>query len=204
MKIKLKNKTKTVFTVYIENEIWGTLPGRVLRFFSIFPDRENILPDEKKNELIQEIEKYHWNKLLNFLTYRERSVWECRNYLQQQQLSSPSIEKLLKKAMEKNFVNDKRFAEMYVQDLISKDRNEKQIRSKLMEKHIPQNLLETVISEQITSEQKSDILDANYKKAVSRFSCLPEEKRKEKILNYLTRKGFSYWEIKQEMEEEGY
>ena len=203
MKVKTKNKTKTIFIVSIDEEIWGTLPGRVLRFFSVLPDRENDIPDIKKTEIINEIEKYNWDKLLNFLAYRERSIWECKNFLKQQFLPSNVIEKLVKKAVENNFVNDERFAEMYVQDLIAKNKNENQIRSKLISKHISENVIEKNISEKLSSNNKKEILSANFKKAINRFYNLPTEKRKEKILNYLTRKGFSYWDVKQKMDEEG-
>ncbi|MCF7792899.1 MAG: RecX family transcriptional regulator [Candidatus Cloacimonetes bacterium] len=204
MKVRTKNKTKTIFIVSIDEEIWGTLPARVLRFFSILPDRENDIPDIKKADIINEIEIFNWDKLLNFLAYRERSIWECKNFLKQQFLPSQLIEKLLKKAVEKNFVNDERFAEMYVQDLTSKNKNERQIRSKLIAKHIPENVAEKVISENFSVKNKEQVLSVNYQKAVSKFYSLPTQKRKEKILNYLTRKGFSYWDVKQKMDEEGY
>jgi len=114
MKINLQNKTKTIFIVSIDDEIWGILPARILRFFSIYPGQENHLPDENKTKLIREIENFNWEKLLNFLAYRERSLWECKNFLKQQLLSSSLIEELLKKAIELNFVNDERFAQIYV------------------------------------------------------------------------------------------
>lgn len=204
MRILLKSRSKNIFLVYINNEIWGTLPGRVLRFFSILPDQENILDDEKKNELTAEIEKYNWDKLLHFLAYRERSVWECKNFLKQQFLPSSIVKNLMTKAIEKNYVNDERFTEIYVQDLIIKKRNKKQIRVKLMEKHIPENIINSAISKHFDEQTEAEILSANFQKARQRYDSLPAEKRKEKILNYLTAKGFSYSEIKQTMEKVGY
>lgn len=202
MKINLQNKTKTIFIVSIDDEIWGILPGRILRFFSIFPGQENHLPEENKAKLIGEIEKFNWEKLLNFLAYRERSVWECKNFLEQQFLATSLIEKLVNKARELRFVDDDRFARMYVRDLIAKSKNQKQIRSKLFEKHVPEKIVDSAISQNFSLQNKQQILKDNFTKAFRRFSDLPADTKKDKILNYLTRKGFSYGEVKELMEKE--
>jgi regulatory protein len=202
MQIQLKSKTKTVFVVSIDNEIWGILPARILQFFSLLPEGKNELTEDRKNDLILDLEKYAWDRFLNFLTYRERSVEECSIFLKILPLHSILSEKLLQKAIDRNFVNDDRFADLYVQDLIAKNRSQRQIRTKLIEKHINNTLIEKYLSEHFSSEQKKTILDVNFMKAVNRFYRVPEKKRKEKILNYLTRKGFTYSEVKQKLDEE--
>ena len=204
MKIQLKNRSKNIFIVYIDNEIRGTLPGRVLRFFSLLPEMENDLPAERKEELLAEIDKFNWNKLLNFLSYRERSEWECRCFLKDNFLPLPLIEKLVDKAVSSNLIDDVRFAEIYVQDLLAKKKSKNQIKAKLIEKHLSESLIAEVLERYCTEQQKEEILLVNFDKAAGRFSSLPAEIRKEKILNYLVRKGFSYGEIKQKMDEEGY
>ena len=194
--------TKTVFIISINNEIWGILPAKILRFFSLHPDIENDLPESEMDRIIQEIEKYSWDKFLNFIFYRERSVWEGSNFLKQLPLHTNLIEKLIQKVIQSNYLNDERFAGMYVEDLIAKNRSKRQIRSKLIEKHINENIIENVLSEHFTKQQNEQILKANFHKAINRFYHLPAKKRKEKILNYLTRKGFSYWEVKEKLDEE--
>ena len=203
MKIQLKSRSKTVFSVSIDNETWGILPSRILQFFSLHPENENELSQDRLNDLIDEIEKYSWDKLLNFLTYRERSVWECSDYLKQLPLHFSLSDKLIQKAKQSSLLDDERFAEMYVLDLIAKNRSGMQIRSKLIEKHISEDIIEKVFSEHFSGKQSEQILSANFRKAINRFHNLPFESRKEKILNYLTRKGFSYLEVKEKLDEEG-
>jgi len=202
MKIQLKSKSKTVFIVSIDDVNWGILPVRILQFFSLHPDGKNELPEDRMNDLLLDIEKYAWDRFLNYLTYRERSVWECSNFLKQLPLHPNLNEKLLQKALDSKFVNDERFADLYVQDLIAQNRTKLQIRSKLIEKHICKDFIEKNLSEHFTKEQNDKILEANFKKAVNRFYNVPSGKRKEKILNYLTRKGFSFSEVKQKLDEE--
>ncbi len=201
MKFRIKNKTKTIFVVQTDNDIWGILPIKILHFFSLSPKNEVELSNEKEAELFSEIEKFAWNKLLNFLSFRERSIWECNYFLKQLPLKSEIAEKLISKAVSMNFVNDKRFAEIYTEDLIEKDKNEKEIKQKLFEKHIPEVMINSVLSKLLTPQKKEEILIKNIEKALARFVQYKGRERREKILNYLSRKGFSYWEVKEKIEE---
>ena len=201
MKIRIKSKTKTIFIVYTDSENWGILPLRILQIFSIYPGKETTLENEHLKELLLEIEKFAWDKLLNFLTYRERSRWEAKNYLKQLPLKNSICEKLVTKAVTKDFINDCRFTELYIEDLIEKDKNEKDIKQKLFEKHIPEVMINSMLSELFTPQKKEEVLIKNIEKALARFVQYKGRERREKILNYLSRKGFSYGEVKEKLEE---
>jgi SOS response regulatory protein OraA/RecX len=201
MKIKLKTKTKATHIVSVDEEIWGILPAKILRFFSLHPDIENDLPETENNKILMEIEKYSWDRLLNFITYRERSTWECKNFLKLLPLKSDLIEKLLAKAIELDFVKDERFAEMLVSDLLQKGKSRQEIKNKLYEKRVNSEIIENTLNEQFSSDVEDDLLNINLDRAIRKYFSLPSQKRKEKILNYLTRKGFSYWQVKEKMEE---
>jgi regulatory protein len=200
MKIRIKSKTKTIFIVYTDSENRGILPLRILQIFSIYPGKETTLTNEQLKELLLEIEKFAWDKLLNFLTYRERSCWEAKNYLKQLPLKNSICEKLVTKAVTKDFINDHRFTELYIEDLIEKDKNEKEIKQKLFEKHIPEVMINSILSELFTPQKKEEVLIKNIEKALARFVHYKGRERREKILNYMSRKGFSYGEVKEKLE----
>ncbi len=200
MKIKIKSKSKTISFVFADDEIWGILPDKILHFFSLNSQTELNLKSWR--ELQHEIEKFAWDKLLNFLSYRERSVGECRSYLKQLPLETNLIGKLIHKAISFNYVNDSRFAELFVESLIEKNKNVREIKNKLIEKQINEKLINETI-EKIYSPQKQDeILTINVKKTLLRFSKFSDEEIIKKTLNYLTRRGFPYWEVKEKLEEE--
>lgn len=201
MKIRIKSKTKTIFIVYADNEIWGILSYKILQIFSIYPERETIITKEQSKELLLEIDKFAWDKLLNFLTFRERSCWEAKSYLKQLPLKNIICEKLVTKAISADFINDRRFAELYIEDLIEKSKNEKEIKQKLFEKHIPEVMIKSMLSLLFTPQKKEEILIKNIEKALARFVQYRGRERREKILNYLSRKGFSYGEVKEKLEE---
>ena len=201
MKIRIKSKTKTIFIVYADNGIWGILPLNILQIFSIYPDKKTTITNELSKELFSEIEKYAWDKLLNFITYRERSCWEAKNYLNQLPLKKSICEKLVTKSISMNFINDHRFAELYTEDLIEKGKNEKEIKQKLFEKHVPENIINAMLIKLLTPQKKEEVLIKNIEKALTRFIQYKGRERREKILNYLSRKGFSYGEVKEKLEE---
>ena len=201
MKIKIKSKSKTISFVFADDEIWGILPDKILHFFSLNSHTQIDLNLKKWRELKKEIEKFAWNKLLNFLSYQERSVGECKNYLKQIPLKTNLIEKLVQKAMSFNYINDSRFAELFVESLIGKNKNIREIKNKLFEKQIIEKIINETIAKVYSKEKQDEILAINVEKALMRFSKFSDKEKIEKTLNYLTRRGFSYWEVKEKVEE---
>ena len=201
MKIKIKSKSKTISFVFADDEIWGILPDKILYFFSLNSHTQIDLNLKKWRELKKEIEKFAWNKLLNFLSYQERSVGECKNYLKQIPLKTNLIEKLVQKAMSFNYINDSRFAELFVESLIGKNKNIREIKNKLFEKQIIEKIINETIAKVYSKEKQDEILAINVEKALMRFSKFSDKEKIEKTLNYLTRRGFSYWEVKEKLEE---
>ena len=173
MKVRTKNKSKTIYIVFIDEEIWGILPKKVLHFFSLATEKEARLSKEEIIKLLIEIEKYAWDKLLNYLSYQERSVWECKNYLKQLPVKENLTEKLVVEAIKANYVNDQRFAELYVEHLINKGKNPREIKSKLLTKHIDDGIINEVILNYFTPEKQEEILNLNIMKALTRYSKYP-------------------------------
>ena len=202
MKIKIKNKSKTISFVFANDEIWGILPKKILHFFSLNSQTQVELNNEKCRELQHEIEKFAWDKLLNFLSYQERSVGECKNYLKQLPVEMNFMEKLVQKAISFNYVNDSRFAELFVESLIGKNKNVLEIKNKLFEKQISEKIINETIAKIYSKEKQDEILTINVKKALLRYSKLPDEEKIDKTLSYLTRRGFPYWEVKDKLEKE--
>ncbi len=202
MKIKIKDKSKTISFVFANDEIWGILPKKILHFFSLNSQTQIELNNKKWRELQQEIEKFAWDKLLNFLSYQERSVGECKNYLERLPLETNLIEKLAQKAISFNYVDDSRFAVLFVESLIGKNKNVLEIKNKLFEKQIKEKIICETIEKVYSKEKQDEILTINVKKALLRYSKFPDEEKIEKTLTYLTRRGFSYWEVKDKLEEE--
>ena len=202
MKLKTIKRTKTTSIVLANDEYWGILPDKILHFYC----KEKLdyfeLSDEAAAKLLEEIKKQSWNKLLDFLAYRERSLGECSEFLSKRIFLKQELQPvLLRKAVSLNFINDSRFAEMLTEDLIRNSKSRVEIKNKLYAKKIKEEIISNILQKKLNSKIINEILEANIIKAKGRFSNLNKKERDEKILNYLTRKGFTYWEVKEKLGE---
>ncbi len=201
MKFRIKNKSKKIFIVYSEEKLWGILPEKILPFFSFDLKEEVELSKEKSEELKKYITEYANGRLLNFLSFRERSKWECKFFLKQLPLAEEFSEELLKKARSNNLIDDERFAEIYIDHLIGKGKNATESKNKLFEKHISGEIIMEVISAKYSAEIEEDILTKNAEKVLTRYSKFQGKERIEKCLNYLTGRGFSYYDAREKIHE---
>jgi len=202
MKLKTIKRTKTTSIVLDIDEYWGILQDKILHFYCKGQLEYFELSDEDAAKLLEEIKKQSWNKLLDYLAYRERSLGECNEFLSKKIFLKQELQsELLEKAVSLNFINDNRFAEMLTDDLIRNSKSKVEITNKLYAKKINENIISNILQKKIDSKTANEILEANFKKAKRRFSNLRKKERNEKILNYLTRKGFTYWEVKEKLGE---
>ena len=202
MKLKTIKRTKTTSIVLAYDEYWGILPDKILHFYCKGQLDYFELNDEETVKLLEEINKRSWNKLLDYLAYRERSFGECSEFLSKKIFLKKELQPtLLEKAVSLNFINDARFAEMLTEDLIRNSKSRVEIKNKLYAKRINENIISNILQKKFDSKIADEVLEANLNKAKRRFSNLKENERNEKILNYLTRKGFTYWEVKEKLGE---
>ncbi len=155
-------------------------------------DSEFSISDEEYEKLISEIVNYAWNRLLNYLTYRERSVAECRNYLKNLPLNEKYIQALIDKAQKYNYLNESRFAELLVSSLINRKKSLPEIKNALFQKQIENDLTESLIAKLYDRDTKKEILRAMVEKAIKRYPESDSYKDYQKCIAFLMRKGFHY------------
>jgi len=200
MKLKTIKRTKTTSIVLASDEYWGILPDKILHFYCKDQLEYFELSEEDTAKLLEEINKQSWNKLLDYLAYRERSFGECSEFLSKKIFLKKELQSaLLEKAISLNFINDNRFAEMLTNDLIRNSKSRVEIKNKLYSKKINENIISSILQKKFDSKIANKILEENINKAKRRFSNLKKNEQNDKILNYLTRKGFAYWEVKEKL-----
>ncbi|MBT4576684.1 MAG: hypothetical protein HOB92_09500 [Candidatus Cloacimonetes bacterium] len=200
MKLKTIKRTKTTSIVLANDEYWGILPDKILHFYCKGQLDYFEVTNEDAAKLLEEINKQSWNKLLDHLAYRERSLGECKEFLSNKIFLKKELRSaLLDKAISLNFINDTRFAELLTEDLIRNIKSRVEIKNKLYVKKINEDLISNTIQKKYTYKIANEILEKNIQNAERRYSNLEKKKRDEKILNYLTRKGFTYWEVKEKL-----
>ncbi len=194
MKITTRQKSKTILIISCDNENWGILSNKILQtILGNFHDEISIEISEK---LLTEIKKLAWSKFLDFLSYRERSSGECKIFLSTKLFLRKDIQsRFIKKGTFLKYLDDERFTEMYIDELLRKGKSKREISQKLFQKKIPENIINQILAEKLTLQKQAEIIQQNIEKAKQKYARFPDKTRREKILNYLYRRGFSYAEI---------
>ena len=140
----------------------------------------------------------YYNLSLRYLSYRSRSEKEIKDYLKEKSAKSPSlteeiINKILEKLKEYEFIDDRKFAKFWVEQRTKFKRKPiRVIEYELKQKGIDSNLIEEIL----LAYDEKDLDLENAKKLAEKkldfYRSLPPQKRQEKVMGYLLRKGFGY------------
>jgi regulatory protein len=147
--------------------------------------------------LRQEIERYAWERLLKYLTYRERSEVECREYLKQLPLAPDISQDLISRAHKYNYLDDNRFAELLTVSLINRNKSRVEVYTALKQKRIAPEIIQKVLSEHYTTESKQEIIKHHVEKGIRKYPNKNSYKDYQKCIAYLMRKGFAFADIQE-------
>lgn len=133
----------------------------------------------------------YYSSAIRYLSLRLHSKWEVANYLKRKGVSSPAeVDGLLNKLRKLGLIDDLKYAEAYVSDhqRLHPASRRKMIQD-LRRKHIEQETINSVL-DQSSSDQVA-------------LLALIEQKRRQtkyhddlKLMQYLSRQGFNYGDIK--------
>lgn len=144
----------------------------------------------------------YYNLSLRYLSYRPRSKKEVLDYLKEKQkkalsLTDTDIENILIKLQEYNFLNDEDFAKFWIEQRSKyKGKPIRVIEYELKQKGISQDLINSSLFEKDKKETDLENAKKLATKKMDFYRSLPLDKRREKVVNYLLRKGFSYDVVK--------
>ena len=130
-----------------------------------------------------------YQRTLEWVLTRPRSEKECRDYLYkkifEKKLDKNYIDRIIAKLAEKNYLNDARFAEYYVENrFVKKGVSLKRLKMELMKKGVSKEIIEEVLAD--TDRNDTEELKKMILKKRSKY---PDD---EKLTQYLCRQGFQY------------
>ena len=145
----------------------------------------------------QIFEKYY-NLCIRYLSYRPRSEKEIKDYLTRKKIDEEIQNQIIEKLKTYNFINDVEFVKFWIEQRIKfKHKPIRAIEYELKQKGIDKSLIEELL---MSLENKDEFDLKNAKKLAEKkldfYRNLDGKKRKEKVMNYLLRKGFSYDVVK--------
>lgn len=149
-----------------------------------------------------------YQRSLEWVLTRPRSVWETQDYLKRRQLKraqlnrkrahdklkplpeiqTSAIELVMERLIERGYVDDLRFAEYYVENRFTKKGiSTKRLKMELAKKHIAGDIIDQVMQDSARNEE------GELRKMIEKKRARYDD---EKLLAYLVRQGFDYQLVK--------
>lgn len=131
------------------------------------------------------------NKAFHLLSYRERTIKEMRDRLKKKDFPTEVIEKVITYLLEKDYLNEQRFAEMWIRSRINHHpRGRKLIYKELKDKGVEISIINSALDAYLSREKELEMAVYLMNKWLRRRK--EEDSSSYKLKNYLARKGFNY------------
>ena len=154
----------------------------------------NISEQELKK--IQDYAQFSYGKnlALYYLSFKQRTVKEVRDYLTKHGISLDTIEKVLTILIKDNWIDDRQYAYSFIHsNLLSGDKGAFVLKQKLAQKGITA----PIIDEELCKFDFTEVSQKVAQKLLKKYQGkLPTKALHDKILQQLINKGFSYEEAK--------
>lgn len=133
-----------------------------------------------------------YNQALNLIARRMRSAWELESYLKRKGYDTSLSLEILNKLSDLGYVDDLKFAKAWVADRrLLRLTSKRKLQLELRQKRVEAEIIDKVLTQDQTDEQ--EVLKDLIKRKQKRY---PD---KLKLMQYLSRQGFSYDMIKSAM-----
>lgn len=194
--LKIRPKNNSLYYIELDEQIRGTLNFRALRKLHLKKELEIEIEQDFADAIEKEILSLAWHRLLNWLSYHEKSIAQSRKYLLFLHLAENLAETLIDKAVKLNYINNERFARLLIESLIDKNKSWAEIKSKLYEYQIPSEMTSTLLQELYDQDVQSKVLNDLVDHLCHRWNFEDIKKKEKKVCEYLARRGFDYYEAK--------
>ena len=140
-----------------------------------------------------------YDRSINLISRRPRSEWELRDYLKRKESEPEVIEATITRLAERGYVDDSEFARRWVSNRrLLTATSKRRLSQELRQKRVSDDIIDQVLSEDETDERQV-------------LRELIERKRKQtkyqddmKLMQYLSRQGYNYEDIKAALNKEEY
>ena len=185
-RLAVQKKNPNRVNVYLD----GNFAFGLYRDTAAWLDTGQILSDEKIKELLEKDQQAEvYQKAIDFISYKPRTEQETRNKLQRAGYEEILIENVISALTENGLLNDKLYAEQWVEDRMRlKPRSKRSLIYELRQKGISDHLIQSAV-EDVDDFQSGYEIAGN---RLSRYDGLSKFEFRNKLGNYLAGKGYSF------------
>jgi len=129
------------------------------------------------------------NLAARYLSFQARTLYEMQKYLDKKGLDKQTIKETLAILRDKNYLNDKEFARLFVQNRIkNKPKSKFALGYDLKKKGISASDYDAVLS----PYNDQELAVKAVKPKINAWQALDDDKFKKKMMNFLQYRGFNY------------
>ncbi len=185
--LKLQKRNPRRVNVYLDGEFAFGLSRMVAAWLQV----GQTLSEEKIQALLaQDAREKAYERALNFLSYRDRSLDEIRQNLKKHQTPDDIIAETLQRLQADGYADDARFARAWVENRNTfRPRGRRALAQELRRKGVQPEIIARVLQENEADEELA--LRAGRKRA-RRYAALPWPDFRRKLTAFLARRGFEY------------
>ncbi|HVV66899.1 MAG TPA: RecX family transcriptional regulator [Candidatus Saccharimonadales bacterium] len=195
--IKQQIKQKNRYSVFVDGRYEFSLGESALLESKLVGGEEITEGELRELKKLSEDDKIY-NQALRYIALRPRSKWEITFYLEKKKKASPALtEIILNKLSIIDMLDDEKLAKAFVHDRrLLRPTSRRKLITELRKKHISEEIIEKAIGNEYEDEQ------AALKSAIEKARRQSKYQDTMKLMQYLSRQGFNYGDIKDALQEE--
>ena len=186
------SKSKEVFEVVFEDETKLLLNYNIFEKYKVSVDMYFSEDEILEMKYFSDIERAK-SRAMNYISGKLKTKYEVRLKLKENGFAEDVIDEVLDILEKEEYLNDKVYCEIFIED--KKKLNgygKNKIKSLLIQKEISKNIFEDFLNEFEYDEEFDNALKMGIKKLELLSNEEDNFKKKQKIINYLTYRGFGF------------
>jgi regulatory protein len=191
-KISQQVKQAGRYSIFVDDEYSFSLSDTALLESGLVSGQELTGQQVREYKQLSTDDKLY-NRTLQYIALRPRSVWEVEFYLKRKEAPAPLIEQITNKLLKLGLLDDHKFAESFTRDRrLLRSASTRKIQLELQKKHIASDIIGQVLAEDETDTETmlKDLI-------VRKRQQTKYREDETKLMQYLARQGFGYGDIKQ-------
>ena len=187
-KIEVQKNHDDRVSIFVDDNYYASMFLDTAVKYGIKKDAE-FDEDEFQKILIESEKNLAFNKAINYINTSLKTSKQLRDYLNKKGYDKITIDYVIDKLKEYNFLNDRQFAESYINTYRNKY-GQNMLKNKLFEKGVNKDIIEEVLNDFETEET---IIDKLLLKKIGNKQF--DNDLYAKCLRFLAGRGFSFEEI---------
>ena len=190
-------KRKGRFNIFLDGEFAFGADKETIYNFGL--RKNDDITKDKINEII-EYDEFNFSKKIayNFLNYKSRTEKEIKKKLKEKKISEKSIDKVIAILKNLKFIDDTRYAKLYVEEKLTNNPKGKRVISmKLAEKGVSKEVINSIIDSQYNEDKETAKAKELLLKYLKKVRAKSDLDKKQKCYRYLLSRGFDYEIVKE-------